>query len=41
MTFGKSVQGVPIRTCAENLNHDELLVAQKKMQNLLLDEVYS
>ena len=40
LTFEDFQQGVSIRACAENWNDDEQLDAQKKMQDLLLDEVY-
>ena len=40
LTFEDFQQGVSIRACAENWNNDEQLDAQKKMQDLLLDEVY-
>ena len=39
LTFEDFQQGVSIRACAENWNDDELLDAQKKLQDLLLDEV--
>jgi hypothetical protein len=40
LTFEDFQQGVPIRACAENWNDNELFDVQKKMQDLLLDEVY-